>query len=106
MVNFCQIKLCKRKKILIAGATGNLGQRIAKALIEQGAAVDALVRRVGAIEKISNLKKMGVRIHELDFDKQNEMVNACSGASCVVSGLSGPARGVGSKRSRTQDRSG
>ncbi len=84
-----RISSVERQKFLIAGATGNLGQRIALNLIEQGVAVEALVRRGSPKEKVSNLKKMDIRIHEVDFNNEPELVKACTGAHCVISALSG-----------------
>jgi uncharacterized protein YbjT (DUF2867 family) len=46
------------KKVVVVGATGSLGGRIAKALIDQGAEVTAMVRTTS---NRSNLEKMGVR---------------------------------------------
>ena len=76
-------------RIILAGATGNLGGRVARALRERGAAVRALVRRRAAPEKVERLRKLGVAIAEVDFNDPGEMKDACSGGSCVVSALSG-----------------
>jgi uncharacterized protein YbjT (DUF2867 family) len=46
------------KKVVVAGATGQLGNKIAKALIEQGAEVTAMVR---ATSNRSKLEAMGVK---------------------------------------------
>lgn len=46
------------KKIVVAGASGALGSKIVKALLEQGADVTAMVR---ATSNRSNLEKMGVK---------------------------------------------
>lgn len=46
------------KKVVVAGATGNLGSKIVKALIEQGAEVTAMVR---ATSNRSGLEKLGVK---------------------------------------------
>ena len=43
-----------KKIIVIAGATGNLGGRIVKALLEKKADVRALVRISTDIEKVEN----------------------------------------------------
>lgn len=68
--------------IVVAGATGNLGGRIARALLERGASVRALVRSSTAREKIERLEALGVTI-------ASEAAPACSGAACVVSALAG-----------------
>jgi uncharacterized protein YbjT (DUF2867 family) len=46
------------KKVLVVGATGNLGSKIVKALIEQGGDVTAMVR---ATSNRSKLQEMGVK---------------------------------------------
>jgi nucleoside-diphosphate-sugar epimerase len=68
--------------IVVAGATGNLGGRIARALLERGASVRALVRSSTAREKIERLEALGATI-------ASEAAPACSGAACVVSALAG-----------------
>ncbi|MFH1435487.1 MAG: NmrA family NAD(P)-binding protein [Pseudomonadota bacterium] len=75
--------------IVVAGATGNLGGRIARALLERGAGVRALVRRGTARDKIERLKELGASIASVDLSSASEAAPACSGASCVVSALQG-----------------
>ena len=77
------------KIILVAGATGNLGGRIVDALLEQGANVRAIVRAETERGKIGRLREKGVEIFEADWDRQSEIAEACAGADCVVSALSG-----------------
>jgi uncharacterized protein YbjT (DUF2867 family) len=77
------------KKIVVAGATGNLGTRIVHALLEKGAAVNALVRSTTDSQKITGLEKAGAIIHKVDMTKAEEIAKACTGASCVVSALAG-----------------
>lgn len=78
-----------KKVILVAGATGNLGNRISKELIKRGAEVRAIVRTSTDPEKIEALKKMGVKVFELDMDSIDEISKACTGVDCVVSTLAG-----------------
>jgi uncharacterized protein YbjT (DUF2867 family) len=75
--------------ILLAGATGDLGGRIARALLERGAQVRALVRFGSASQGTEALKRLGAEIVEVDFKNLSELVKACTGVSCVVSALSG-----------------
>ena len=75
--------------ILVAGAAGNLGGRIARALLERGARVRALVRHGTARDKVERLQELGVAIATVDFSSASEVTSACSGASCVVSALQG-----------------
>ncbi len=75
--------------IVVAGATGNLGGRITKALLRQGAGVTALVRHGTARDKLERLKELGVTVARVDLSSISEVTSACSGASCVVSALAG-----------------
>lgn len=75
--------------VVLAGATGNLGGRIARALRARGASVRAIVRRGAAPDKLAELGKLGVAVAEADFTSVADMARACSGGSCVVSALSG-----------------
>ena len=75
--------------IALAGATGNLGGRIAKALVGRGARVRALVRHGTAQDKLNRLQDLGVTIASVDFTSASQLTPACSGASCVVSALQG-----------------
>ena len=75
--------------VVVAGASGNLGGRIAKALRERGASVTALVRHGTAGDRIERLRALGVTIASVDLSRAPEVVAACTGASCVVSALNG-----------------
>ena len=78
-----------KKVILVAGATGNLGNRISRELIKRGAEVRAIVRTSTDAEKIDLLKKMGVKVFEIDMDSVEEIATASKGVDCVVSALAG-----------------
>jgi NAD(P)-dependent dehydrogenase (short-subunit alcohol dehydrogenase family) len=75
--------------IVVAGASGNLGGRIVRALLERGAGVRALVRHGTARDKIERLQGLGAEIAPVDLSSASEATAACSGASCVVSALQG-----------------
>jgi nucleoside-diphosphate-sugar epimerase len=75
--------------IVVAGATGNLGGRIVRALREHGAAARAVVRQGAARDKLEWLRGLGVTIAIVDYDDPAEVTAACSSASCVVSALQG-----------------
>ncbi len=75
--------------IVVAGATGNLGGRITKALLRRGASVTALVRHGTARDKLERLKESGATVASVDLSSISEVASACSGASCVVSALAG-----------------
>jgi nucleoside-diphosphate-sugar epimerase len=77
------------KTIVVAGATGNLGGRIAKSIIKEGAAVRALVRTGTASDKCEMLRKSGASVVEADFHDLEQIAKACAGAFCVVSALAG-----------------
>lgn len=75
--------------IVLAGAAGDLGARIAKALIARGAAVRALVRiEVSAADK-DRLTGMGAVVAPADVADVGPVATACEGAACVVSALNG-----------------
>ncbi len=75
--------------IILAGATGALGGHIARALLERGASVKALVRRSSEPDRVEELRKRGATIAEVDFSNVSEVTEACLGGSCVISALSG-----------------
>lgn len=78
-----------KKVILVAGATGNLGNRISRELVKRGANVRAIVRNTTAAEKIEALEKMGVTVFQVDMNNIDEIAKVCEGVSCVVSALAG-----------------
>jgi len=86
---FCNIGLMNGSTIVVAGATGNLGGRIARALLARGASVRALIRHSTAPDKLDRLQRLGVTIANVDFSRASQAVLACSGAACVVSALAG-----------------
>jgi nucleoside-diphosphate-sugar epimerase len=77
------------KIILVAGATGNLGERIINALLGKGAEVRAVVRSGSDIGKLNKLEKSGVKIFKVNMLNVKEISNACIDVSCVVSALAG-----------------
>lgn len=74
---------------MLAGATGDLGLRIAQALLDRGAAVRALVRPGNTKPAIAVLRERGATIVAVDFANAVALAQACTGATCVVSALSG-----------------
>jgi uncharacterized protein YbjT (DUF2867 family) len=75
--------------ILVAGATGNLGERIVKALIAKDAEVRILVRSSSDTKKVKALEKLGAKVYTINHWTTVEIANACKGVDCVVSALSG-----------------
>ena len=78
-----------KKIIVTAGATGDLGGRIVKALLEKKADVRALVRISTDVEKVEKLEQLGVKVFRIDMSDSKEIAKACEGAFCVVSALAG-----------------
>ncbi|SEB20922.1 NmrA family NAD(P)-binding protein [Pedobacter hartonius] len=77
------------KLILVAGATGNLGQKICRELIKNKVKVRAVIRKESSNEKVDSLEKMGVELFKADLSNEQELIKACTGVSCVVSALAG-----------------
>jgi hypothetical protein len=75
--------------IVVAGATGNLGGRIARKLLAAGAEVRVLVRSSSNQEKVQELKQLGAKVLQIDLSDINAVKQACMGATCVVSALAG-----------------
>ncbi|MFE3866844.1 NmrA family NAD(P)-binding protein [Flavobacterium sp. LS2P90] len=78
-----------KKIILVAGATGNLGLRIVKALLNKDAEILVVVRSNSAIEKIKELENLGVKIYKVSSWNLEELKTSCIGVSCVISALAG-----------------
>jgi len=75
--------------VVVAGATGNLGGRIVRSLLERGASVRALVRASTGRDKVERLEKLGVTIADVDWSSAFLLASACSRACCIVSALQG-----------------
>ncbi|MFD2934786.1 NmrA family NAD(P)-binding protein [Spirosoma flavum] len=78
-----------KNTIAVAGATGDLGERIVKALVDRGAEVRIIVRSNSNRAKINELEKLGVHLVNVNAWTVDEVAEACRGVSCVVSALSG-----------------
>ena len=75
--------------IVVIGATGNLGERIVKALIQKEAHVKTIVRENTNSTKINHLKQLGAHVQVVDMTNAEVLSKAMLGANCVVSALSG-----------------
>jgi nucleoside-diphosphate-sugar epimerase len=75
--------------ILVAGATGNLGLRIVKALATSDAEVRVIVRAATKPETISMFAGLGVKVFQVKDWTLESLKTLCTGATCVVSVLSG-----------------
>lgn len=78
-----------RPLIALAGASGDLGGRIARALVARGADTLALVRPELPGDERARLEAMGVRLAPADPSDADAIARAVSGAGCVVSALNG-----------------
>lgn len=75
--------------IAIAGASGDLGTRIGKALVARGATVHALVRPNIKPEERARIEEIGAMAVPADPADIGDMARALAGAACVVSALNG-----------------
>jgi nucleoside-diphosphate-sugar epimerase len=75
--------------VALAGAGGDLGGRIAKALVRRGAEVRALVRPNLSREEAARIETLGTTLAPADPNDVRALADACAGADCVVSALSG-----------------
>ena len=75
--------------IVVAGATGDLGTRITKALIARGVTVRALTRLDASEQKIKQTEALGAATARADMSDVDSVAAACEGAACVVSALNG-----------------
>jgi len=77
------------KKILVAGATGDLGGRIVNALRERGADVKALIRSTTDPAKVEKLEQKGITVSRTHHWNLSELTEACADVSCIVSAMQG-----------------
>lgn len=66
-------------QVVVAGATGDLGYRIAVALKDQGAAVVALVRRGAGKSRVASLEGRGVQVRHVELDDAERLREALMG---------------------------
>ena len=78
-----------KKIILVAGATGNLGNRIVKSLLNKDAEIRILVRANSDKEKLNELEKLGVTIFKVNNWDCEELKSSCLNVTCVISVLAG-----------------
>lgn len=78
-----------RKIIVVAGATGNLGGKIVKALLALDVEVRAIVRLETDIKKVKDLERKGVKVFQVDTSNKTDISKHCIGAHCLVSALAG-----------------
>ncbi len=78
-----------QKTIIILGATGNLGRKIAHELLTNKAKVKAVVRIGADKEKVEQLAQNGIEVIEVNFDDPVALQLAFAGADCLVIALAG-----------------
>lgn len=78
-----------KKTILVAGASGNLGFKIVKALQNMDAETRVLVRSNTDPAKVKELEILGANIYKVENWTLKELTKACKDVSCVVSSLAG-----------------
>jgi hypothetical protein len=78
-----------KKIVLVAGATGNLGKRIASFLLQNGAEVRILVRNQSDGAAVAALEQSGALVFKVHNWDVEEIARACKDVSCVVSALAG-----------------
>ena len=75
--------------IAVAGASGDLGFRITRALVARGAEVRALVRPNSDPKELQKIRTIGATTQAAEPTDVDEMASALAGVDCVVSALNG-----------------
>lgn len=75
--------------VALAGATGDLGGRIARELLRLGVPLRVLARPSSDNGALEALEVAGAEVYIQSFDDQSALTEACNGVHCVVSALSG-----------------
>jgi nucleoside-diphosphate-sugar epimerase len=80
------------KRVLVVGASGNLGSKIVSALAEQGGASIRVTHRASSKpEKLSKLRALGAEMVVADLADPSSLDAACKGVDVVVSAVQGLA---------------
>ncbi len=77
-----------RDTIILAGGTGDLGERIGRALLRKGADVRAIIRPGTLQGKRRHMEGLGFMLAESAYDVPS-LTAICAGADCIVSALNG-----------------
>jgi len=70
--------------INVIGATGQLGRRVMRNLLDQGAAAGDLVASVRTPEKAGDLAEQGVQVRRADYDDPGSLRTAFQGTEVLV----------------------
>lgn len=82
----------KKKNVVLVGATGDLGETIAHALLDKTEVHLRILARPGRAGKLAALKQQGAEIVEIDPDSPAQgqnLITALQGAFCVISAVNG-----------------
>ncbi|WP_297765234.1 SDR family oxidoreductase [uncultured Muriicola sp.] len=74
--------------VLVAGATGFLGSEICRQLIAKNKNVKGLVRRTSDLNKVAQLKELGVETINGDLKNMGSLENSLRGVSAIISTVS------------------
>ena len=69
-----------KKIIVVAGATGNLGERVIYALLSKGAEIRIIVRPDSNTKKVKTFEALGVKVYRLAAWNVEAITGACCGA--------------------------
>ncbi len=72
------------KKVLLFGATGNLGKEIGKEVVKQGCELTAVVRNKAKAEELTGI---ATRFVIADIANPSSLANICTGFDVVISAL-------------------
>ncbi|SFT65765.1 NmrA-like family protein [Geodermatophilus amargosae] len=89
--------------VLLAGATGDLGGRLARELLDRGAVVRALTRPGSDPAAAARVRGLGATVVVADYADPAALQEACAGADVVVSAVSGLRPVVVDAQSRLLD---
>jgi len=77
------------KKILVVGASGNMGSKVVSELVALGAGVRVTVRAGSKPERVDALRAAGAELVEADLSDEASLERACAGIDVVVSTVQG-----------------
>lgn len=78
-----------RKLVVLAGATGELGGKIAKETVRLQGQVRALVRPDTSAARETSLAGLGIEVVRVNYADAGALAKACEGGAVVLSALSG-----------------
>ena len=77
------------KRVLVVGATGNMGSKIVRELVALGATVRATVRVGSKPETVDKLRAARGQLATVDLADEAALERACDGIDVVVSAVQG-----------------